>query len=192
MSYLVMEVHPAYAVVLDEEGRFLKAANLQYQVGDTVQTIVELRQAKPRSPALWKPLSGLAAAAACLGNVFERVLTEIPAGKRETGEEPFLTAQRELKEEIGAEAGRWTELGALIASPGCYGETLYLYMAEDLTFGETHPDEDEFLEVLRVPFEEAVRQCMDGTLTDAKTVAAVLKGRLLRERACAPAADAIH
>ncbi|OKZ53638.1 MAG: hypothetical protein BHV94_05205 [Clostridiales bacterium 59_14] len=54
---------------------------------------------------------------------FERVLTEIPAGKRETGEEPFLTAQRELKEEIGAEAGRWTELGALIASPGCYGET---------------------------------------------------------------------
>ena len=123
---------------------------------------------------------------------FERVLTEIPAGKRETGEEPFLTAQRELKEEIGAEAGRWTELGALIASPGCYGETLYLYMAEDLTFGETHPDEDEFLEVLRVPFEEAVRQCMDGTLTDAKTVASVLKGRLLRERACAPAADAIH
>ena len=65
-------------------------------------------------------------------------------------------------------------------------------MAEDLTFGETHPDEDEFLEVLRVPFEETVRQCMDGTLTDAKTVAAVLKGRLLRERACAPAADAIH
>ena len=42
---------------------------------------------------------------------FERVLTEIPAGKRETGEEPFLTARRELKEEIGAEAGRWTELG---------------------------------------------------------------------------------
>ena len=65
-----MEVHPAYAVVLDEEGRFLKAANLQYQVGDTVQHIVELRQAKPKSPALWKPLSGLAAAAACLCLVF--------------------------------------------------------------------------------------------------------------------------
>ena len=76
MKYLVMETHPAYAVVLDEEGRFLKAANLQYRVGDTVQHIVELRQARPRAPALWKPLSGLAAAAACLGNVFERVLTE--------------------------------------------------------------------------------------------------------------------
>ena len=70
MKYLVMETHPAYAVVLDEEGRFLKAANLHYRVGDTVQTIVELRQAKPRSPALWKPLSGLAAAAACLCLVF--------------------------------------------------------------------------------------------------------------------------
>ena len=70
MKYLVMETHPAYAVVLDEEGRFLKAANLQYQVGDTVQTIVELRQARPRATALWKPLSGLAAAAACLCLVF--------------------------------------------------------------------------------------------------------------------------
>ena len=70
MKYLVMETHPAYAVVLDEEGRFLKAANLRYQVGDTVQTIVELRQAKSKSPALWKPLSGLVAMAACLCLVF--------------------------------------------------------------------------------------------------------------------------
>ena len=70
MKYLVLETHSAYAVVLDEEGRFLKAANLQYRVGDTVQHIVELRQARPRAPALWKPLSGLAAAAACLCLVF--------------------------------------------------------------------------------------------------------------------------
>ena len=109
-----------------------------------------------------------------------QVLTEIPAGKREPGEPPFVTAQRELQEEVGATAGRWTELGTLIASPGCYGETLYLYMAEELRFGETHPDEDEFLEPLRLPFDEAVRQCMDGTLTDAKTVAAILKGKILR------------
>ena len=66
MKYLVMEVHPAYAVVLDEEGRFLKAANLRYQVGDTVQNIVELQKPKGKSTSLWKPLSGLAAAAACL------------------------------------------------------------------------------------------------------------------------------
>ncbi len=111
---------------------------------------------------------------------FSRVLTEIPAGKREPGEEPFVTAQRELREEIGATAGKWTELGALIASPGCYGEVLYLYMAQELTFGDTHPDEDEFLDVVRMPFDRAVELCMTGELTDAKTVIALLKWKLLR------------
>ena len=70
MNYLVMEVHPAYAVVLDEEGRFLKTANLRYQVGDTVQDIVELCRPQKKRPALWKPLSGLAGLAACLCLVF--------------------------------------------------------------------------------------------------------------------------
>ena len=70
MKYLVMETHPAYAVVLDEEGRFLKAANLRYQVGDTVQDIVELRTPRKKVVPAWRPLSGLAAAAACLCLVF--------------------------------------------------------------------------------------------------------------------------
>ena len=70
MSYLVMETHPAYAVLLDEEGRFLKAANLHYQVGDTVQDIVELQPTKAKSPAVWKPLSSLAGLAACVCLVF--------------------------------------------------------------------------------------------------------------------------
>ena len=70
MNYLVMEVHPAYAVVLDEEGRFLKTANLHYQVGDTVQDVVELRRPQEKRPALWKPLSGVAGLAACLCLVF--------------------------------------------------------------------------------------------------------------------------
>ena len=70
MNYLVLETHPAYAVLLDEEGRFLKAANLRYQVGDTVQNIVELRQPKAKSPAAWKPLAGLAGLAACFCLVF--------------------------------------------------------------------------------------------------------------------------
>ena len=65
-----MEVHPAYAVVLDKEGRFLKAANLRYQVGDTVRDIVELRIPREKRPALWKPLSGVAGLAACLCIVF--------------------------------------------------------------------------------------------------------------------------
>ena len=70
MNYLVLETHPAYAVLLDEEGRFLKAANLRYQVGDTVQNIVELRQPKAKSPAAWMPLAGLAGLTACFCLVF--------------------------------------------------------------------------------------------------------------------------
>ena len=70
MKYLVMETHPAYAVMLDENGRFLKAANLRYQVGDTVQEIIELQMPRKKAIPLWKPLSGLAGLAACFCLVF--------------------------------------------------------------------------------------------------------------------------
>ena len=110
---------------------------------------------------------------------FSRVMLEIPAGKREKGEEPLLTAQRELKEEVGAVAGEWVDLGKLLPSPGCYGETLYLYLARHLQFGEVSPDEDEFLAVERIPFDELAQRCLRGEIEDAKTVAAVLKVKLL-------------
>ena len=70
MNYLVMETHPAYAVLLDEKGRFLKAANLRYQVGDVVQEIVEIQMPQRKVIPIWKPLSGLIAAAACFCLVF--------------------------------------------------------------------------------------------------------------------------
>lgn len=71
--------------------------------------------------------------------VFGRTLLEIPAGKREPGEDPLTTARRELQEETGAEATHWQPLGAVLPSPGCYGEVLHLYLARGLTFGATHP-----------------------------------------------------
>ena len=111
--------------------------------------------------------------------VFGRTLLEIPAGKREPGEEPFTTAQRELKEEVGATAADWQPLGQIIASPGCYDEVLHLYLARGLTFGDTHPDEDEFLSVRRIPFQELVQRCLSGEIQDGKTVTAVLKAKLL-------------
>lgn len=70
MKYLVLEVHPAYAVVLDEEGRFLKAANLGYQVGSTVTEIVALRRTLSHAAGWQRPLVGLAALCACLCLVF--------------------------------------------------------------------------------------------------------------------------
>lgn len=110
---------------------------------------------------------------------FGRTLLEIPAGKREKGEEPFYTAQRELKEETGATAEEWLPMGTLIASPGCYDEVLYLYLARGLHFGKTSPDEDEFLSVERMGLDELVERCMAGEITDAKTVCAALKAKNL-------------
>ena len=111
--------------------------------------------------------------------VFSRVLEEIPAGKLERGEDPREAAIRELKEETGAASARMTDLGALLVSPGCYGEVLHLYLARDLTFGATHPDADEFLQVRRLPFDTLLARCLSGEIEDGKTVAAVLKAKLL-------------
>lgn len=111
---------------------------------------------------------------------FSRVLEEIPAGKLERGEDPREAALRELKEETGATPERFIELGSLIPSPGAYGEVLHLYLAEGLSMGETSPDEDEFLDVCKTPFDEMVRRVAEGELTDAKTVAGILKVYALR------------
>lgn len=110
---------------------------------------------------------------------YGQVLRELPAGKLEYGEDPAAAAVRELEEETGAVAGEFRSLGELYPSPGYCGEIIRMYLARDLTFGEAHPDEDEFLNLERVPFEELVEQALSGGIRDAKTIAAVLKGKLL-------------
>lgn len=110
---------------------------------------------------------------------YEKVLWEIPAGKLEVGEDPARAAVRELKEETGAVAGEFTSLGELYPSPGYCGEIIRMYFARELTFGETHLDEDEFLNVERVPFDQLVERVLSGGIRDAKTIAAVLKAKLL-------------
>lgn len=106
---------------------------------------------------------------------YQEVVLEIPAGKLSPGEDPLACGKRELKEETGAEAARYEFLGKLYPSPGYCGEIIYMYLAEGLSFGEMNPDEDEFLEVERIPLEKAVQQILSGEIVDAKTQAAVLK-----------------
>lgn len=109
---------------------------------------------------------------------FSQVLTEIPAGKLDPGEEPRTGALRELSEEVGAQVGELVELGAIYPSPGFCKEVLYLYLARNLTYGACCPDEDEFLEMVRIPFDDLVEQVMSGEIKDGKTVAAVLKTKV--------------
>lgn len=111
--------------------------------------------------------------------VFGQELMEIPAGKLEPGEEPSSAALRELLEETGAVPDEFLPMGKILPSPGCFGETLYLFLARGLHFQESRPDEDEFLRMERIPFDVLVHRILSGEITDAKTVAAVLKAKYL-------------
>lgn len=110
---------------------------------------------------------------------YRQTLLEIPAGKLERGEDPYQAGLRELREETGASAGSLTPLGRVYPSPGFSDEIIYLYLARDLTWGEMHPDEDEFLLPERVPFPALAEKVLSGEITDAKTCIAVLKAKLL-------------
>lgn len=106
---------------------------------------------------------------------FQTVLTEIPAGKLEVGEDHREAGLRELKEETGAVCEKFEYLGVCYPSVAYLTEKIHMYMATGLTFDKQHLDDDEFLDVVKVPFEKAVEMVMNGELPDAKTQCAILK-----------------
>lgn len=110
-----------------------------------------------------------------------KVLVEIPAGKLNfKGEDHLLAAQRELREETGAVAAKWTPLGLFYPACAYSDEAIEMYLAEEITLGQRELDEDEFLNVERVPLRTLVEQVMAGQIPDAKTQIAVLKAWYLR------------
>ena len=84
-----------------------------------------------------------------------------------------------LKEETGAVPDTFLPMGVTLPSPGCLSERLYLFLAKGLHMESQQLDEDEFLNVERIPFNEMVHRVMDGEIEDSKTIAAVLKAKVL-------------
>ena len=101
-------------------------------------------------------------------------LLEIPAGKLDAGEDPLVCAKRELEEETGIIASEWISLGTIATSPGFCNEVIHLYVAKGLSKGETHWDEDEYVEVERYTFDELLQRINDETIKDSKTLSALL------------------
>jgi 8-oxo-dGTP pyrophosphatase MutT (NUDIX family) len=96
-------------------------------------------------------------------------LWEIPAGKLDAGEPPEICAIRELREETGVTARRFSSLGLYLPAPGIFTEVIHLYLARDLEIGPPDPDADEELELKWLPLEEAIALVLEGEWNDGKT-----------------------
>ena len=99
---------------------------------------------------------------------------EIPAGMLEEGEDPAVSAKRELEEETGWIANDLTFVTKLVMSIGVCTETLYIYIAKDLTEGVMNPDPDEFIEIETYSLEDSLKMVYNGEIIDGKTAAALL------------------
>lgn len=107
-----------------------------------------------------------------------RVMLEIPAGKLNyASEDPLEAAKRELFEETGAVAEKYTFLGKIATCPALVEEIVHLYLAEDITLGEQHLDPDEFLDVELIHIDDLYKMVMSGEIVDSKTQIAILKAK---------------
>jgi ADP-ribose pyrophosphatase len=104
----------------------------------------------------------------------KRDFIEVPAGKLEPGEPPLATGKRELLEETGYVAAQWMPLGVIHTAIAYTDEAIHLFLAKKLTKSEAKLDAGEFLETLRVGYDEALGMIRDGRISDCKTVAALL------------------
>lgn len=105
----------------------------------------------------------------------QKILLEIPAGKMEFGEDHRACGLRELKEETGCTCDEFIYLGNLIPTPAYDNEVIHMYLARGLHGGDQNLDEDEFLEIEKIPLERAVKMVMNNEIADAKTQIALLK-----------------
>jgi ADP-ribose pyrophosphatase len=108
-------------------------------------------------------------------------LVELPAGKLEAGEDPLEGAKRELIEETGFRARKWTKLVRYFASPGFLGEWMQVFLAEDLELGKSAPEEDESIDVAAIPLSKVLKMISKGKVLDGKTLVSVMTYERLRK-----------
>ena len=113
---------------------------------------------------------------------FDTNTFEIPAGKLFKGEDPLQCGMRELEEETGYCAKKYTYLGKMLPTPGFCGEIVHMYLAQELYEGTLNRDTDEFMEIERVPLDELVDKVLSGEIVDAKTCIALLKVNEMKQR----------
>lgn len=113
---------------------------------------------------------------------FSTALLEVPAGKLEYGEDHRECGKRELKEEVGATAESFEYMGCLYPTVAYDTEIIHMYLARKLSFGEQHLDDGEFLDVIKVPLDEAFKMVMENKLPDAKTQTAIMKAYYLMRK----------
>ena len=113
----------------------------------------------------------------------KKTLLELPAGKVEAGEDPLLTAKRELREEIGMAAREVSLIGSFYMTPGYASEYMYCYLATGLYASSLPPDSDEFIKIQKIPLEVVYEMIEQGKIEDSKTLAAfMLAAQLLKHR----------
>ncbi len=109
---------------------------------------------------------------------YEEFVLEIPAGKRDRGEDALIGAKRELSEETGLCAKEFIDLGRFYPTPGYVNEIIYIYLALGLKNGSAHPDEDEFVETEKIHIDDLCNMIMNNEIKDGKTIAGVLKAKI--------------
>ncbi len=113
---------------------------------------------------------------------FSQVLLEVPAGKLNKGEDHQEAGRRELLEETGATASEFEYIGEIYPIPAYTTEIIHMYTARGLSFSKQQLDSDEFLDVVKIPFEKAVEMVINNEITDAKTQIAVMKAWIMSKK----------
>jgi ADP-ribose pyrophosphatase len=103
-------------------------------------------------------------------------LLEVPAGSLDAGESPEVGAARELEEEIGVTAGKLEKIAEFYVSPGFLTEKMYVFLATELTETSQRLEDDELIEIERIPLADAMTMARDGRIEDAKTIIGLTLG----------------